>query len=94
MTHAPPAPPALPLRARSIHPLVPNVRHVLARSIDPLDPNARSVLARSIHPLGPKNCTGGVTTNPVLTLSASRDIPRTLEAVEGLGGASLAPPKL
>jgi len=64
------------------------------RSIHPLDPNARRVLTRSIHPLGPTNCASGVTTNPALTLAASRDIPRALEAVGGLGGSSLAPPKL
>ena len=59
-----------------------------------LTPRIWFVLTRSIHPLGPRNCASGVTTNPALTLAASRDIPLAFEAVGGLGGASLAPPKL
>ena len=90
MTHAL-TPPVL---TRSINPLDSNAWRVLTRSIHPLNLRIWFALTRSIHPLGPKNCAGGVTTNPALTLAASRDIPPALEAVGGLGGASLAPPKL
>lgn len=91
MTHAPRAGDHI---IRLTHQLASRARPVGARSIHLLTPRIWFVLRRSIHPLGPKNCAGGVTTNPALTLAASRDIPPALEAVGGLGGASLAPPKL